>query len=256
MEYKQLVFGDDGSPGADLAWLWINCHQWPRWQIEILTAVPPLDFRVRDSPPVPHLWAPPHPRRVFSDTGFEAFSALCVEEDPRLALALHADMLVIGARGESLLKALHIGSTAEWLVVHPPCPLILARHGRVTRNVVVCHDGSAHAGAAVDALCAAPWLEGTRVMLLTVEHGRHRIEVDGSSCLNRLEAQGAHVRCVSVAGDVTDEIAKYVQQNDADLVVLGTRGLTGLKRVGMGSTARALVHSIEQNILIASAPEQ
>ena len=28
-ETPRLVFGDDGSPSADVAWLWVNDHPWP-----------------------------------------------------------------------------------------------------------------------------------------------------------------------------------------------------------------------------------
>ena len=33
-----LAFGDDGSPAADVCWLWINSHTWPGWRLEIITA--------------------------------------------------------------------------------------------------------------------------------------------------------------------------------------------------------------------------
>ena len=42
---RRLVFGDDQSQAADVAWLWINCHDWPGWQIEAVTATPELHTR-------------------------------------------------------------------------------------------------------------------------------------------------------------------------------------------------------------------
>ena len=44
---KRMVFGDDGSPGADSAWLWINSHDWPGWTIEVLIA---LDGKNKQQP--------------------------------------------------------------------------------------------------------------------------------------------------------------------------------------------------------------
>ena len=35
---RTLVFGDDGSPAADVAWLFINNHRWPGWRLEVVTA--------------------------------------------------------------------------------------------------------------------------------------------------------------------------------------------------------------------------
>ncbi len=37
MSRRTLVFGDDGSEAADVAWLWVNEHTWPDSQIEVVT---------------------------------------------------------------------------------------------------------------------------------------------------------------------------------------------------------------------------
>ncbi len=33
-----ILFGDDGSQAADLAWMWINAQSWGDWGIDVLTA--------------------------------------------------------------------------------------------------------------------------------------------------------------------------------------------------------------------------
>ena len=137
-----LAFGDDGSPAADVSWLWIISHTWTGWRLEIITAQgAPIG-----PPPTPedatlHHWDPPTPRRPFAETAFGDVEHLTAEIDPRLALWRPADLLVIGPRGPGLLKALHLGSTAEWLLQHPIAPLVIARSGHPARKVVACHDG-------------------------------------------------------------------------------------------------------------------
>ena len=92
-----------------------------------------------------HPWDPPTPRAVSADAEFAESVDLAAEADPRLVLSRAADLLVIGPRGPGLLKSLHLGSTADWLLAHPPAPLLIARHGGAVQTAVVCADGSPHA---------------------------------------------------------------------------------------------------------------
>src|SRR5436190_24181799 len=125
-----LVFGDDGSPSADLAWMWINSHPWPTWRLEVVRAVVPEVVKVSATRSEAHEWHPDNPRTAFAEARFDDVVHLTIEQDPRIALTRHTDLLVIGQRGPGLAKAMHIGSTAEWLLVHPPSPMVIARGGR------------------------------------------------------------------------------------------------------------------------------
>ena len=57
---RRMVFGDDGSRGADVAWLWINNHPWPNWRIDVITGADPL-ARTQQWSVKPELlpWTPP-----------------------------------------------------------------------------------------------------------------------------------------------------------------------------------------------------
>ena len=67
---RTILFGDDGSSGADLAWLWINSHRWPGWRIEVLTAIAPTGAVVSERPAPPYEWESPAPRSAFAETPF------------------------------------------------------------------------------------------------------------------------------------------------------------------------------------------
>ena len=81
--------------------------------------------------------------------------------------ALHADLLVVGARGTGGFRGLALGSTALLCVLHAPCPVLVVREGErfpVTdpvdapgvRRVVVGVDGPGlHAQSAVRAALRA-----------------------------------------------------------------------------------------------------
>ncbi len=181
---------------------------------------------------------------------------LTVDEDPRVALLRPADLLVIGPRGKGFLKAMHVGSTAEWLMTSPPSPLIVARHGRRTQTAVVCHDGSGNASAATDALSRMPWADGLDVTVISVKDGH--ADVDGAidTATATLQEAGATVRSHVLHGEPVDELLRYLGQTEPDLVVLGTSTLTAVQRLAVESPANVVAHSTQHSVLLASEHRQ
>jgi len=256
MSSKTLVFGDDGSPSADLAWLWINSHAWPSWRLEVVRAVVPEFVKVSAVAPVPHEWQPGNPRTAFAETCFDDVVQLTIDQDPRIALTRHTDLLVIGPRGPGVAKALHIGSTAEWLLVHPPSPMVIARNGRPTRTVMVCHDGSPSAQMAAASLCSLPWSTGLSVEIVSVDDGRADVERVVDDARQHASSIAASVSVTILSGDPTKELVRHAARRSPDLVVMGTRGLTGLSRLRIGSTASAVAHATDHSVLLACDPDQ
>jgi nucleotide-binding universal stress UspA family protein len=252
MKSKTLVFGDDGSPSADLAWLWINSHSWPGWRLEVLHATDPEVVKASAHRPEPHLWTPTNPRRPFSEAHLDEVELLTIDEDPRLALLRPADLLVIGPRGRGLLKAVHVGSTAEWMMTRPPHPVVIVRHGRPTRYVVVCHDGSANACAATTALCLTPWVADLKVTVVAVRDGRADVEHAIETATRSLEAVGAKVSNRVLRGEPTDELLRHLDQHQPDLVVLGASNLTCVQRLAVESPANVGAHNTNVSVLLAS----
>jgi nucleotide-binding universal stress UspA family protein len=55
-------------------------------------------------------------------------------------------------------------------------------------------------------------------------------------------------------GHPTTRIVDHIEEHAPDLVVMGTKGLTGWRRLRLGSTASAVVHQTAGNVMVASAP--
>ncbi|AKB50767.1 Universal stress protein [Methanosarcina barkeri str. Wiesmoor] len=55
------------------------------------------------------------------------------------------------------------------------------------------------------------------------------------------EKTGVKVKPVFLKGIPTDEILEYAQENNIDLIVMGTHGLTGIKKFLIGSVAEKVV---------------
>jgi nucleotide-binding universal stress UspA family protein len=251
---RTLCFGDDGSPAADVAWLWVNSQVWPGWRVEVVTAEePPIGPPVPEAESTPHPWEPPSPRAAFEEAGFVGVEHLTARADPRLVLSREVDLVVIGPRGPGLLKSLHLGSTAEWLLQHPVAPLVIARSGHAVRSVMACNDGSADARRTIDALASLPWIQDLAVTLMVVDDGRTDVEVAAATGRAALESAGAAVALEVAAGAPTGVIHDAIERHAPDLVALGTRGLTGLRRLRYGSTAGAIARAARCSVLLACA---
>ncbi|HUP73946.1 MAG TPA: universal stress protein [Acidimicrobiales bacterium] len=254
---RLLVFGDDGSSGADVAWLWVCNHRWPQWRAEVLTATqPPMPPPPSDQPVKPVEWDSTHRRRAFAESELTSIRTLTVAQDPRIMLGARsdADLIVVGPRSLSRTKAMILGSTTEWILHHPPAPLAIIRTASPVRRVVVCVDGSEHAHAAARAFSQFPWAPDTEVFVVTAVDGR--TTADGvAAAIATLDNAGITATVDAIKGSPTDMILDQIELRKPDLVVLGTRGLTGWKRLRLGSTAGTIVRAAHSSILVANADD-
>ena len=255
---KRLVFGDDSSPSADVAWLWINSHRWPGWQIEVVTAVAGTEAKSD----VPEPWQPPSPRELLGTAEETPVFHEVVHCDPREGLrnCCDRDLLVIGPRGNGLLKAMHLGSTSEALMHDPPMPLVIARKGRKTRRVVVCADGSDHSRTAKAALMELPGAAEVEVLVVSVPESHFRAESVANAAARTLTGAVASVDTLVPAPDEMqlfyhprDIILDVLTSWSADLVVLGTRGLSVWSGLRAGSIASSLAAHAPCSVLLAPA---
>lgn len=251
---KRLVFGDDGSSHADAAWLWVNSQTWPDWTVLVVAASGP-EHSLPDLPVREWIGNPPDTEVITERR----------DADPRVALASAAhdsDLLVVGARGHGMLKAMHIGSTADWLLQGPPAPMVVVRGGHRVRRVLLAVDGSPGSIAAERALLAMPWIVATSVTAVTVAETGTDTGV----------AEQAAARFAGVAADVDtrflhpDELAVFCRPRDVlldiaqelgpDLIVVGATGLRGWESAESqafrrtGATAAGIAHHARCSVMV------
>ncbi len=70
--------------------------------------------------------------------------------------------------------------------------------------------------------------------------------------ISGLESLVGEVRVL--AGDASDRILKVAEESDPDLIVMGTRGRTGLKHVLLGSVAERVLRHAHRPVLVVPAP--
>lgn len=251
---RVLAFGDDRSPEADRCWEWIVAHRWEAWRLEIVTADPPADMHPVEAEAAElHAWDPEEPRAA-EGIGFESVENLRAEIDPRLALISRQwDLVAIGPRGAGRLKTLHMGSTADWLIREPASPVLVARQtGKVARALVAA-DGSTHSMRAIETLASLPWLDGVAVRVVAVDDGRVDTDSAVEQATSILVPAGADVDSAIPTGKPTNALLEAIESHGPDLVVMGVRGLGGIKRLVVGSTTGAIAGSTDRSILLAHA---
>lgn len=82
------------------------------------------------------------------------------------------------------------------------------------------------------------------------EAGLHAGEQVLESATALLDEAGLSFQSHTALGFVADEVVRTVEEQGIQLVVMGTRGLTGLAHVLLGSTATKVIHEVSVPVLL------
>jgi nucleotide-binding universal stress UspA family protein len=163
-----------------------------------------------------------------------------------------------------------LGSTSAEIVGHAVTPVVVARTPSVS-GVVLADDGSAEADAAARALVALGAFASFPTCVVTVaedadpitgfprhvqgdDQQRPAQEWADARAARLREAGWADVTAIAAHGDPADEIVRIATERGADLIVMGTHGRTGLRRLLAGSVAWTVLHRAAASVLVARTP--
>ena len=199
------------------------------------------------------------------------------EEICRLARDWKIDLIVIATRGNTGLKHLVLGSTAERVVRHSPCPVLVVRNNEADqtsttgfRKILVPIDFSD---------CSMKGLKfgrrlarelGSKMILLNSvalqyyiandEYARYDLpkllQQTEKSARGQMRDFVAKTNWGGVEIDTTIKIGHAGEQicaaaaERADLIVIATHGHTGLKHIFLGSTAEYVVRRAPCPVLV------
>jgi nucleotide-binding universal stress UspA family protein len=197
----------------------------------------------------------------------------------RAADDLGATLVVVGSRGSTGLNHLLLGNVAERVVRYAHCPVLVARPHEPTATILVATDFSDPALPAVAASVEEAKVRRAKLTLLhcidmvpdhavgwgapfgatwvvppreLVEEVKRSAEQALRGELQRFGVEG-DVRAAT--GDPASAILDAARELSADLVVVATRGRTGLRRMVLGSVAERVVAHAHCSVLAVRREE-
>lgn len=186
------------------------------------------------------------------------------------------DLVVVGTRGDSELTQALVGSVSAELVDRSPVPVLVARRP-ILERVVVAVDGSDIASEAVATVRRWPFLARTTIRTLSIApapamwwpdepiagstdrpvHDRDAaadalLEHDtiAAEAAATLRAAGLEANSEVRSGSPAPAIVAFANEWDADLVIMGSHGRTGVARLLLGSVARNVLHHANSSVLV------
>ena len=191
------------------------------------------------------------------ESGIDAAGEILEGHDPRRLLlneAAGSDLFVVASHGGSRAAGIAIGSTASAAVHRAPVPVLVARRPPAghtfPRRVLVATDGSTDAARAVELTGRIAHRHRAEVFLLSVEPEPHgdpkRIAVDAVTLTAELQREPTVLRASGHAGE---QILETAVRESISLVVVGSRGLTGVR--ALGSVSERVAHRARCSVLVA-----
>lgn len=198
------------------------------------------------------------------------------------------DLIALGAKGLRATLGILLGGVVQQVVEYANWPALVVREPYTgLKRILLITDGSVYSQRAMEYLAVFPlpdgidlrvmhvlppvispamvarsWPVGSEAVSAVPSYETERMlskqaeleEQEGQALLertvSRLKAEGLQASGVQLRGDAATEIIDYVKAHQIDLIVAGSRGLSQMKRLLLGSLSRKLVHYAGCSVLI------
>ena len=171
----------------------------------------------------------------------------------------NADLIVLRRRGKrSYIANLFMGEMVHTVIGHAHCDVLIVPRAAAhwSRGIVLATDGSPHSerATALAAQLAAQYRLPLTVISVA-EHKDPEAERAATANVDRALAAARAAGAEAVGRIVSGEkpfqaILAAEKESDADLIVIGRRGLNALQRLMMGSTSERVAGSANGAVLI------
>ncbi len=169
-----------------------------------------------------------------------------------------ADMIIIGRRGRSGLMKVLMGSVAARVISHAPCKvLVVPRAAKIEcRNILVATDGSSHSAAAASEAIGIAKRCGSSIIALSSVHSEQELpeaRANVDQVVEMAQKEGIPVEALTPIGRSHNAIVETAGGRGVDLIVMGTYGKTGLKKLLMGSSTEKVIGHASCGVLVVRA---
>jgi nucleotide-binding universal stress UspA family protein len=207
-------------------------------------------------------------------SGAPAFNEIC-----GLAGEIRADLIVMPTHGRTGLEHMFLGSTAERIVRHSPCPVFVMRQrgknlsekkagykkilvpvdfsdcSREGLRYAIAFAGRFGAKLIVLHVIRLPYayisdLYGIYQPSLLAGEARKGAARRMQKLLQTMEFGDVKLQTAITTGTPTQEICSFSAKKDVNLIITSTHGLSGLKHVSTGSIAEQVVRHASCPVLV------
>lgn len=203
------------------------------------------------------------------------------------------DLIVLGAKGRRATLGILLGGVVQQIVEYAEDPVLVVRAPyKGLQRILIVTDGSVHSQRAMDylgkfpipdltevhalhvlppmpspALIARSWPAGSESMApvpsyeteeMLAKQAEEEERIGAALLAESVETLGNYgigAKSVLLRGDAATEIIEYANQNQIGLIVAGSRGLSQMRRLLLGSLSRKLVHYAGCSVLIVKGGE-
>lgn len=174
------------------------------------------------------------------------------------------DLIILGSRVITGWKRLMIGRTLNAVTARCEQPLLVVKHapavelGQPTwRRLLVATGGSPWSDMAVNHALQLAQESGLEICILSVDVNRGAASDENSPAKDILANAEARAAASGVAyeahlayGDITEAILETAGSRQCDAIVMGSRGMTGLKRLMIGGISNAVAAKSHLPVMI------
>jgi len=198
------------------------------------------------------------------EVGMPTDTILSVAERERV------ELIVLGARGLGPVQEVLLGSVSHRVITQAACPtLVVNRHMRTLKQVLLAVEGEWDADAARKFLAARPFKEPVQISVLTIlpfASPLWPVGIAESEVLKEKAIKSAREFVDDVAaklakagdkatGAVTlgapgSAILGWAEETKPDLILMGSRGRHGATRFLLGSASHAVLHRAPCPVLV------
>ncbi|MEM2098260.1 MAG: universal stress protein [Candidatus Bathyarchaeia archaeon] len=202
-------------------------------------------------------------KEFFLEEGVDVDAELFRDEDPaekilEIAKDRGCDLIVIGNRAKTQSERFALGSVTEKVSLYAPCPVLITKGKTELRRLLVAVDGSAQANKAIDYAVAIAKKFEARITLVHVEESKlFSLKPDiakkiGETILLEAEKkiEGIAFDRILKTGSPSKVISKMALAENFDLIVIGSRGMTSVKRFLLGSVSADVSMHARRSVLI------
>jgi nucleotide-binding universal stress UspA family protein len=178
-----------------------------------------------------------------------------------LADRIKADVIVMGRRGRRGLARMMLGHATAQVIGQAHCNvLVVPRAAKLEgRHIVLATDGSRFAEAAAVTAASLGRFCKTLVTVASVtspgEGPERRAEAEQSvqRAVEHMRSEGLAADGTVLEGYPAEVIAGVAREKNADLIVTGSHGRTGLERILLGSTSERILNETPCAVLVVKA---